>query len=217
MLEHLTPQHEDYSVIRLASVGDSSVGRLLERGISPQSFSEIQERLRELGFVFESEQLIDGVFEPNPSYPTPFRPTRFTSGQKAVFYAALEEETSIEEMKYYQTKEQELSEVEGSSNVSPRYFSVFEIDFGGEVLDLFPLRDSCPELTSSDEGGYQKCRSLADEARSRSIDAFRTPSARRSGGICTPVFARNSLGSTPNLRRNGCFINKEGDIVFESV
>ena len=219
MLEGLTPKTEQHTVVRLSAVSDANVERLLNRGISPESFPEIQERLRKLKIVFEPTQLIDKVFEPstNPKQPTPFAKTRFTDGDKAVFYSALEDETSIEEIKYHQTRSGEFNDLENIANAPPRYFRLYETDFDGTMLDLFTIHSNCPELTSANESGYPKCRQLADEARSSSINAFRTPSARRSGGTCTPVFDRQSLGDIFRLKRRGRFTNEDGKIVFREV
>ena len=219
MLEGLTPKTEQHTVVRLSAVSDANVERLLNRGISPESFPEIQERLRKLKIVFEPTQLIDKVFEPstNPKHPTPFAKTRFTDGDKAVFYSALEDETSIEEIKYHQTRSGEFSDLENIPNASPRYFRLYEMDFEGTVLDLFTIHPDCPELTSKEESGYPKCRELAEEARNRSINAFRTPSARQPGGTCTPVFNRGSLGDVPLLKSHGRFTHADGSIVFEKL
>jgi len=159
---------------------------------------------------------MDKVFEPSkkPNHHTPFRPTRFTDGQRAVFYSALEDETSIDEMRYHQRRVGELADLEANPSAAPRHFWLYEADFGGRVLDLFEQHPSCPELTSEDEDGYPKCRQLAAEARSKKINAFRTPSARRSEGTCTPVFDRASLGHAPRMKAHGRFVHVNGDVVF---
>lgn len=219
MLESLTPKKERHTVVRLSAVSDANVERLLNRSINPESFPEIQGRLRKLKIVFEPTQLIDKVFEPNtnPKHPTPFAKSRFTNGDKAVFYSALEDETSIEEIKYHQTRSGEFSDLENTPHAPPRYFRLYETDFDGTMLDLFTIHPDCPELTSADESGYPKCSHLAEEARSRSINAFRTPSARRPEGTCTPVFDRQSLGDIPRLKRHVRFTNEHGKIVFREV
>ncbi len=219
MLESLTPKKIQHTVVRLSAVSDANVERLLNRGISPESFPEIQERLKKLKIVFEPTQLIDKVFESstNPKHSTPFARTRFTNGNKAVFYSALEDETSIEEIKYYQTRSGEFRDLEKTPDAPPRYFRLYEADFEGTMLDLFIIHPDCPDLTSADESGYPKCRELAMEARDRSINAFQTPSARRPGGTCTPVLDRHSLGDSPRFRRHGRFTNERGKIVFKEV
>lgn len=216
MLENLALKTEQLNVIRLSAVRDTAVERLLRRGISPESLPEILERLREQKIVFEPSQVIDKVFEPstNRKHATPFAKTRFTDGEKAVFYSALENETSIEEVRYHQVRSGEFSDLENTPTAPPRYFSLYETDFDGTVLDLFQIQANCPELTSEDESGYPKCRQIAEEARRRSINAFRTPSARRQGGTCTPVFDRQSLEDVPRLKHHGRFINDHGNIVY---
>jgi len=195
MLEGLTPATKAFAVIRLAAVSDTNVRRLLNRGISPESFPEIQNRLRRLNVVFEPSQLIDKVFEPstNPHHSTSFPTGRFSNGDWAVFYSALEDKTSIVEVRYHQVRSGEFNDLQKSAKAAPRYFSLFETNFDGSVLDLYAIHRDCPELTSEDCDGYPRCRELAEEARSRSVDAFQTPSARQPGGTCTPVFNRQSL------------------------
>ncbi len=116
MLENLTPKSDELVVVRLSAVGDTAVLRLRTRGISPESFPEILTRLRQQKIVFEPAQLIDKVFEPSvdPKHTTPFALTRFTDGNKAVFYSALEDETSIEEVKYHQVQSGEFSDLESN-------------------------------------------------------------------------------------------------------
>ena len=219
MLETLTRNTEQTTVLRLNAVTDNHVHRLLVRGINPESFPEITQRLRMVKYVYDPAQLIDRVFEPStsPRHSTPFKPTRFSSGDKAVFYSALEDETSIAEVKYYQKKNVEFEDLENFTSAPPRYFCLYEIDFRGVVLDLFGIHQDCPELTSKNESGYPKCRELAEEARSGSINAFRTPSARREGGTCAPVFDRQSLGNVPRLKRHGKFTNEHGSIEFREI
>ncbi len=219
MLDSLTPKKDHATVVRLAAVTNTSVQRFLNRGISPESYPEIQERLRKQKIVFEPTQLIDKVFEPstNPKHTTPFARTRFTKGDKAVFYSALEDETSIEEIKYHQTRRGEFSDLANTPDAPPRYYGLYETNFDGTMLDLFTIHPDCPELTSEDDSGYPKCQRLAEEARSKSMNAFRTPSARQSEGICTPIFDRQSLVSVPRLKSHGRFINEHGKIVFRQV
>lgn len=217
MLEPLTPQPEQFVVTRLSAVSDEVVSRLSSRGISPESFPEILARLRQQKFVFEAAQLIDKVFQKNsnPKYGALFSRTRFSDGTKAVFYSALEEETSIEEVKYHQLRNGEFTGLAASSAAPPRYFGLFEIDFDGSVFDLFPIQTDYPELTSVDESGYSKCREFAEEARSQSVNAFRTPSARRTEGTCTPVFDRQSLKGEARYKQSGRFANVSGVIEFK--
>ncbi len=219
MLEKLTPKSEELVVVRLSAVADTAVLRLLTRGISPESFPEILTRLRQQKLVFEPAQLIDKVFEPSvdPKHTTPFTQTRFTDGNKAVFYSALEDETSIEEVRYHQVQSGEFSDLENEPAAPSRYFRLYETDFNGTVLDLFPIHTECPELTSEDESGYPKCRQLAEDARRQSVNGFRTPSARRPAGTCTPVFDRQSLGDGARLKRSGRFTNDRGRIVFREL
>jgi hypothetical protein len=219
MLENISSTYEQFVSVRLAAVSDSSVQRLLNRGIRPESIPEIQRRLRTINALIEPAQLIDKVFSPssNPNHPTPFPKTRFSDGDFAVFYSALEDETSIEEVKHHQSQSGEFDDLKYSDNSAPRHFNLFEIDVEGSVLELFPIHADFPELTSEDESGYPKCRDIAEEARRNSIDAFRTPSARKMGGTCTPVFTRQSLPNDPRIKSYGKFISRNGEISYQTL
>jgi hypothetical protein len=220
MLEHLAPEVTQLAVVRLAAVSDTlPIRKLLSRGISPESFPEILGRLRNQGVVIESTQLIDKVFEPStdPKHTTPFAPTRFTDGKKAVFYSTIEDETAIEEVRYHQERSGEFKELKSTLTAAHRYFHLYETDFDGTMLDLFPIHANCPALTSKDESGYPKCRQLAEEARTQSANALRTPSARLPGGTCTPVFDRHSLGDVARSKRRGRFMNDQGNLVFRDL
>ncbi|MCP4315603.1 MAG: RES family NAD+ phosphorylase [Hyphomicrobiales bacterium] len=215
MLEHLSLTPVNYSVYRLSAVNHDGVQLLLSRGINPKDIAEITRNLRSLNMVFEPAQLIEVVFAPKSGYANPYNPSRFTYGQKAVFYSAKDQTTSIEEVKFHQTKSGEFANPKKGQNDKPRYFSIFEVKFSGKLFNIFPLRAGNPELTSQNESGYPKCQAIAEEARSKSADALETPSARHSGGICIPVFSRSSLVTEPKIIVFGRFIKKGRKILFE--
>lgn len=217
MLEEQEPVHEQLLVFRLSSVGDRVVERLLNRGVRADSIPDIVEGLRTTGLVFEPSQLIDNVFQPStdPNHSTPFNPnTRFSDGSEAVFYSAIQDETAIAEVQYHQTQSGEFREIEITPSASPRHFWLYEVDFEGRSLDLFPIYPKYPELTSRDSDGYPRCREIAVKARETGANALRTPSARRTGGTCTPVFDRACLADAPRLRGSGRFVHADGQVQF---
>lgn len=218
MLSRLGVQHEDLQVVRLSAFSESVVRSLVERGVSPDGIGDVRARLSKIGYVENFDQLIDKVFDQskNPRYTTPFRKSRFTDGSKAVFYSALDDETSIAEIRFHLSKDQSFVNPTGSVS-APRYYWLCEADFSGRTMDLFQIWAGCPELTSQDESGYSKCKDIAEEARGRRIDAFRTPSARRKEGVCTPVFNREALSRSVRPKRQGKFVVRAGQIRFEDI
>ena len=219
MLERLAPKREALTVLQLSAVRNTHVERLLNRGVSPESIPSIRNRMRQVGAVFETAQVIDRVFRPstNPEHKTPFLPSRFTDGRKGVFYSTLEEKTAIEEVRYHQMKSKEFADLSSMKDAPARYFSVYQSEFDGSVIDLFAIAEQLPELTSKDESGYPKCRQLAEDARNRSVNALRTPSARQQGGTCVPVFDRVALVDVPVFKGRGRFVNEDGEVVFRQL
>jgi hypothetical protein len=203
MLETLAKRTEQLAVFRLSAVDKSAINALLELGAKPADFPKLLSRLRSVGTVVEVGQLIPNVFRAstNPTHFTPFNPTRFTDGTKAVFYSALEESTAIAEIRYW--REKDISVGEGET--LPTIYSMYRCEFEGATVDLVPYRGKCPEITSRDESGYPRCREIAEEVRNTSIDGLRTPSARESTGICTPIFSEDSLTSVPTLASRSRF------------
>ncbi len=220
MLKNLTSSVQRHSLVRLASVSNNSPAKKLRnRGISIESLPTIIDALRKQRIIVESSQLIDENFEPSidPTHPTPYPQTRFSAGGAPVFYSSLEDETSIEEVRYYQVRNGEFHDLETISTAPARHFNLFEVDFEGDTLDLFEIKSTCPELTSQDNSGYKKCRELASEARSRLVSAFLTPSARKVGGRCVPVFERKTLGNNIRFKAKGRFVHNNGQVVFERL
>jgi hypothetical protein len=199
LLEGLSESHERLAVVRLAALSDQAGLRLSRRGIRPESIPEILRGFRDKGIPFSTADLINSVFAPNYSYPTPFNQTRFSDGTFAVSYSALEEETCVEEIKYHRRDDLEMLRPGKGGRF---YYRLFQIRYEGRTVSLFDLLHDHPEIATNE--GYQFCRSLGREAVARSKDAFRTPSARRSGGVCVPVFRREALGDV-HLRFVGCF------------
>ena len=63
----------------------------------------------------------------------------------------------------------------------------------GRTIDLTLYHDHFPDLTHSKN--YDLCNRMGRFARDQSIGLFRTPSARKDGGICVPVFSEDAIQS----------------------
>jgi hypothetical protein len=186
LIEQFSSSHESEDTYRLAAFSDALMRVLLERGISVEAARLTAEALRGVGEVRTADEAISLCFQPSEAYPTPFPRGRFGDGTYPVCYSALEIETSIEEVAHHQKKP--INELR-----HPRYFRILRCSFSGVALVLVGHEQSYPDLISPTESGYPFCRSLAGEARGAGHDALRTPSARRPGGICLPVFTESTL------------------------
>jgi RES domain len=76
-----------------------------------------------------------------------------------------------------------------------RYFQLIACSFSGVTVGLCGKEKDYPELVSKTEEGYPFCQALAVQARNSGIDGLQTPSARNTGGICTPIFSRSALAN----------------------
>lgn len=116
-----------------------------------------------------------------------WRPGRFGDGLNyGVWYGALERETSIQETLYgsYQFVKEDLKESHDPIVIDRK---MFEAHIQSEcVIDLQPLHQKHPRLTHSTD--YSLCCELGAHAHAHGIEAYLTPSARKLGGCCVPVF-----------------------------
>jgi hypothetical protein len=209
LIEEFSQESRSETVLRLAALPRQPVEeRLLRRGIPPESVPETLEVLDEEGTPFSAVALVRDTFAPKYKHPTPFPPRRrFSDGNAPVYYAALEERTCVEEVKYHL-----------SSSLQPgRYFAVISCQFDGLVLLLCGHEKKYPDLTSKTESGYPFCQRLANEARLK-VKAIHAPSARAASGTCVPVFDEHTL-SNHQTAYFGRFVSgaSAGDLVFQRV
>ena len=186
MLEGLPSNEVVVEVHRLRQLGDiaQSIEALGTRDVSRQSILAF---LRENEVSDSAEAYLDIPFRA----PLPARaPSRFSDGTHHVFYSAEDIETAVSEVAFHY-----LAELVGNSTPSRKvYFRHFQCEFDGRVLDLRPHQAQFPFLADPDvTKSYPPCNSLAKEAIEIGMHAFLTPSARRPGGTCVPVFSRPSL------------------------
>lgn len=139
------------------------------------------------------------ISTPPPELTTP---TRFTDNTNfGVWYGALERETSIEEALYWNYRYVYRPMLARATKpiVADRRMLIADCE-AQKTVDLRPLEKDFPNLVHDND--YSLCQALGAHAVATSIDAFLTPSARRKGGTCTPVFNAHVL---KNARAFGYF------------
>ena len=195
MIEQFTREHRADTVLKLAALPRQRIEAiLLRRGIADDSVAEVKEALGEVDFVLDAQEAVAYSFR------EPYRIGRFSDGQFAVFYSALEEETCIAEISYRYAAQFE----EQRSGAFPydRYYHLITCNFAGMTLTLVGEEEKYQALVSPTEAGYRFCQQLAKAARDEGIDALYTRSARASNGTCTPIFTQSTLS---NAKTEGRF------------
>lgn len=188
MLEEYERRRQDEVVLKLASFPKLSIEEtLLSRGLDPNSIGDAKAILALVGAPFTPDGAVAYSFTQHDSPPT-FGKGRFGDGSYPVYYSALEMETCEEEVRH------RLREAKAAVPFD-MYFQFIACDFSGAILHLCGSEGAHPELVSKTEDGYPFCQALAQVARNSAIDAFHSPSARRTGGICAPVFSRPALAN----------------------
>ncbi|MBR0751730.1 RES family NAD+ phosphorylase [Bradyrhizobium jicamae] len=187
MLDQLGKAHRADKVLRLASLSDESLEAiLLEFGVGIEDLEDVRDAAVRSSVVVNPNDAIRFSFVRER-----FWPGRFNREGYGVYYAALEGQTCIEEVKNYQNTSM-------TAQSSAKYYRFISAQFDGMTVDLRGQEGAHPQLTSTDKSGYPFCQSLADVARQTGIDAFYTYSARDAGGTCVPVFQRSAL-QNPSL------------------
>jgi hypothetical protein len=188
LLDDYERSRRDEVVLKLASFPKSSIEEtLLRRGLDLNSIEDGKAILALIGAPFTPHEAVAYSFARRGAPPT-FGRGRFGDGSHPVYYSALEMQTCEEEVRH------RLKDPQAAVPFD-RYFQFVACDFSGVVLDLCGREGIHPELVSKTEDGYPFCQALAVVARNSAIEAFHTPSARKTGGICTPVFARSALAN----------------------
>jgi hypothetical protein len=188
LLEEYERSHEDEVVLKLAAFPKSSIeATLLGRGLDPNSIEDAKAILALVGAPFTPDDAVAYSFTQHGLPPT-FGRGRFGDGSHPVYYSALEMETCEEEVRH------RLRDAKAAVPFD-MYFHFIACDFSGAVLNLCGNEGAHPELVSKSEDGYPFCQALAVTARNEAIDALHTPSARKAGGICTPVLSRPTLAN----------------------
>lgn len=143
----------------------------------------------------QSYELVYGVPHANFinaafSYAKPREPNRFNSADRGAWYAGLELETSLAEVRHHLT---EMLAATGVFEAVVEYAELYA-SFAGEFLDL----RSHPDLTALDPNkaiGYPAGNALADAARAKGLNGIIYPSVRHSGGTCIAALFPHAVQS----------------------
>jgi hypothetical protein len=207
LIQEFSRENVSEVIFRLAALPSESLDVvLLRRGLNPESIRETRAVLAENGTPFSAAEMVKDTFRPKAGYPSPFPIHRYGDGHAPVYYATLEDDTSIAEVRHHL----------GDSLLPPRYFAVVSCLFTGAVLILCGYENKYPDLTSATESGYPFCQKLANQARAI-VEGLHAPSARQRSGICVPAFQERSL-SNPQTAYRGRFVSgSNGSVRFERV
>lgn len=124
------------------------------------------------------------------AYAKPREPSRFNGADRGAWYASLEVETSLAEVKYHMT---EALAATGVFEAVVEYAELFA-SFAGEFLDLRGHVDH-PALHPDKSIGYPQGNALADAARARGLNGIIYPSVRHETGICIAALFPHAVQS----------------------
>lgn len=197
MLENIPTERADHVLLRLmASRAAKTVfDAMFEGALDSQDLAEIRKLMPASKWFGDPWDGIRSQFEVRSAAPLSDQ-TRFSDGSKRVYYSALDLATTIDERLHWFRKECQPTQV------VRLYLRLLQCNFAGSTKNLIPYADALPFLTSED--GYSQCNALANEAIACGLDALLTPSARRAGGTCVPVFSERSL-SNPTFTSSHVF------------
>lgn len=124
------------------------------------------------------------------AYAKPREPNRFNGADRGAWYAALQLETCIAEVKFHLTNF--LADA-GDFRAVVDYAEMFA-SFAGEFVDLrqHPNHSS---LHPKKAIGYPAGNALAEDARSRGLNGIIYPSVRQEGGTCFAVLFPHAVQS----------------------
>ncbi len=215
MLEECSVQHHKTQTFRLASLPQNSlITSLLARGVDPANLYASVSVINRLQHPFTAEDVVDRSFRGNIRSATRFPVGRFGDGTIAVYYSSLEEATCRREMEFH--LREAMSDQREHASKHPRSYSLISCHYSGTTADLRGREEKYPDLVSESDEGYPFCQSLGLNAAERGIQGFLTPSARRQGGVCAPVFDHQSL-SEPNVEgKLSVLLHPEG-LKFQEV
>jgi len=138
---------------------------------------------------------------------------RFNIKSFGVWYGALEEKTSIIEVAYHQKKfvEPDLKSLQTSITID-RKMLLAELK-SDDTYDLTQrqMHEDFPRLI---EDNYIFCQKLGTYLYQNSIGYILTPSARNTGGICTPVFFPEIIQSDLHLFYFHLKFEKDGKVLY---
>lgn len=123
-------------------------------------------------------------------YARPGAPNRFNGENRGAWYAALDVNTCLAEVRFHITRE--LSNI-GEYNTRVDYAEMFA-SFAGDFLEIAPGSDH-PCLHPDPAIGYPAGNAVADAARANGISLLSYPSVRSPGGTCFAALSPNAVQS----------------------
>ena len=125
------------------------------------------------------------------SYAKPRAANRFNGEYRGAWYAALQVETCLEEVKFHLNLE--LKNI-GEYNTRVEYAEMYA-SFAGDFLDLTQC-DRVHDCLHSDPAiGYPAGNAIAESARNQGVNLVLYPSIRHSGGTCIAALSPHTVQS----------------------
>lgn len=165
----------------LAEIEGATSNRLVAQS---RGTSEVQSY--ELVYGVPHASFINAAF----AYAKPREPNRFSGSDRGAWYAALDLETSMAEVKFHLT---EALAATGVFEAVVEYAELFA-SFAGEFVDLRERPDHTA-LNPAKSIGYPAGNALADAARARGLNGIIYPSVRRDGGTCIAALFPHAVQS----------------------
>lgn len=172
---------EEGDLAALAEIEGATSSRLVAQS---RGTSEVQSY--ELVYGLPHASFINAAF----AYAKPRDPNRFSSADRGAWYASLDLETSLAEVRFHLT---EFLEAAGLFEAVVEYAELFA-SFAGEFLDLRATPDH-PALDPNKAIGYPAGNALADAARARGLNGIIYPSVRHAGGTCIAALFPHAVQS----------------------
>ena len=167
-------------VFRLAVTDKNEFISTLE--LDDKGQEELKDLLHNSGYKRGLDGYLDAVFRPKRRIK---RRTRFSDGSFPVFYCSLEIATAIDEVRYW------IPQFMGKPKAArTAYYQEVACTFDGIEKDLRGMVGTWPNLIH--KTNYDFCNKLGAEAIRSNVDAFATPSVRRSSGSNLPIFSRSA-------------------------
>jgi RES domain len=168
-------------LVALAEIEGATSNRLLAQA---RGTGEVQSY--ELVYGVPHANFINAAF----SYAKPREPNRFNGADRGAWYAGLELDTSLAEVRFH------LTEMLAATGVFEAVVDYAELhaSFAGEFLDLRPHADHTA-LDRDKAIGYPAGNALADAARAKGLNGIIYPSVRHSGGTCIAALFPHAVQS----------------------
>lgn len=181
--------------------------------------SDISHLEKQKNRVFQygnAENSIGGLFAP------PYSQGRFGDGLNyGVWYGAMEQDTSILESLYHQLKRaQNAFKQKNAKNIIITERKMFQTKLQAKkCLDLNSQaqqnKDFYSQLTHPTNYAY--CQEIGKNALANKIEMLLTPSARKVGGVCTPVFQEEIIRSEQFIYYLRWIFHRDGKVKQEKI